>query len=263
MSEHPEWVGMNHPHKMLHFAWEASETVDLGHTWTEGLITHYRLTGEVRSLEAARGIADVLVDKVGRAKNPRQFGWPMLALTAVYDATNDRRYRDAALEYALAGMQAFEPTPASGDWKMGILADGIAATHAATGDDRLRRWLVSYADDYSSAPSRWTDPRVALPLGYMAALTGQQRYATRAQSTAGAMKIGEWGKPLAAMGRTGFRLLAPLADAKIARPGTDAGQASAPSSPKARPRDDQRSAPKDGALKPGRVAPRRASPDAR
>jgi PcRGLX-like N-terminal RIFT barrel domain len=263
MPEHPDWVGMNHPHKMLHFAREASETVDLGHTWSEGLITHYCLTGEVRSLEAARGIANVLVNKVGRAKNPRQFGWPMLALAAVYDATNDRRYRDAALEYALAGMQAFEPTPASGDWKMGILADGIAATHAATGDDRLRRWLVSYADEYSSAPGRWADPRYALPLGYVAAVTGQQRYATRAQATAGAMKIGEWGKPLAAMGRTGFRLLAPLADAKIARPGADAGQASAPSSPRARPRDDQKSTRKDGALKPGRVAPRPASRDAR
>ena len=263
MPEHPEWVGMNHPHKMLHFAWEASETVDLGHTWTEGLITHYRLTGEVRSLEAARGIADALVDKVGRAKNPRQFGWPMLALAAVYDATNDRRYRDAALDYALAGMQVFEPTPAAGDWKMGILADGIAATHAATGDDRLRRWLVAYADEYVSAPTRWTDPRFALPLGYMAALTGQQRYATRAKSTADTMKIGEWGKPLAAIGRTGFRLLGPLADANISRSSADAGQASAPSSPQARPRDDQKSTPKNGALKPGRGAPRRASPDAR
>ncbi len=261
LPDRPGWVGFNHPHKMLHFAWEATETVDLGHTWVEGLITHYRLTGEVRSLEAARGIADVLLDKVGRARNPRQFGWPMLALAAVYDATNDRRYRDAALEYALGGMQAFPPTPDSGDWKMGILADGIAATHAATGDGRLRRWLVTYADAYTSAPSRWKDARFALPLGYLTALTGQQRYATRAQSTVAAMKIGEWGKPLAAMGRTGFRLLAPLADAKITR--TDGGQASAPSSPEARPRDDRPRPPNGRALKPGRAAPRPPSQDAR
>jgi hypothetical protein len=261
LPDKPGWVGFNHPHKMLHFAWEANETVDLGHTWVEGLLTHYRLTGEVRSLEAARGIADVLVDKVGRARNPRQFGWPMLALAAAYDATNDRRYRDAALEYALGGMRAFEPTPASGDWKMGILADGIAATHAATGDDRLRRWLVAYGDAYTSTPGRWKDARFALPLGYLTALTGQQRYATRAQSAVTAIKIGAWGKPLAAMGRTGFRLLAPLADAKIVRP--EGGQASAPSRPKARPPDDRKSPPKAGAVKPGRAAPRRPSPDAR
>ena len=261
LPDRPGWVGFNHPHKMLHFAWEANEGVDLGHTWVEGLITHYRLTGEVRSIEAARGIADVLLDKAGRARNPRQFGWPMLALAAVYDATNDRRYRDAGLEYALDGMRAFEPTPASGDWKMGILADGIAATHAATGDERLRRWLVTYADAYTSTPGRWKDARFALPLGYLTALTGQQRYATGAQSAAAAIKIGEWGKTFAATGRTGFRLLAPLADAKIARP--DGGQASAPSSPQARPPDERKPAPKARPLKPGRAAPRRPSPDAR
>jgi hypothetical protein len=261
LPDRPGWVGFNHPHKMQHFAWEANEGVDLGHTWAEGLITHYRLTGEVRSIEAARGIADVLVDKVDRARNPRQFGWPMLALAAVYDATNDRRYRDAGLEYALGGIRAFEPTPASGDWKMGILADGIAATHAATGDDRLRRWLVTYADAYASTPARWPDARFALPLGYVTALTGQQRYATAAQSAAAAIKVGEWGKTLASTGRTGFRLLSPLADVKIVRP--EGGQASAPSSPKARPPDERKAAPKGRPLKPARAAPRQPSPDAR
>ena len=31
-----------------------AQNVDLGHTWLEGLLTHYRLTGEVRSRDAAR-----------------------------------------------------------------------------------------------------------------------------------------------------------------------------------------------------------------
>jgi hypothetical protein len=144
---------------------------------------------------------------------------------------------------------------------MGILADGVAAMHAATGDDRLRRWLVAYADAYTSTPDRWKDARFALPLGYVTGLTGQQRHATGAHEAAAAIKIGEWGKPLAAMGRTGFRLLAPLAGAKIVR-ATD-GQASAPSRPQARPPDDRKSAPKGRAVKPGRAAPRQPSPDAR
>ncbi len=215
---HPEWVGMNHPHKWHHFSFETAERIDLGHTWTEGLVTYYRLTGEVRALEAARGIADALVWRVAKAHNPRQFGWPMIAIAGVYDATGEARYRDALRDYASAAMDAFRPTPAAGDWKMGILADGLADAHAATGDDRIRHWLVDYAEALLAAPGRYPDPRYALPLGYLTALTGDVRYATRARAVADGLKLGAWGKPLAAMGRTGFRLLAPLALARTAPP---------------------------------------------
>ena len=151
---HPERVGMNHPHKPLHFAVEAKETVDLGHVWAEGLVTLYRLTGEVRALRAATAMADALAKRTSGAHNPRQFGWPMLALVAVYDATGTRSYLDAAHAFADAGMAAFRPTPASGDWKMGILADGLAAVDAATGDQRIRRWLVAYAEALLAEPGR-------------------------------------------------------------------------------------------------------------
>jgi len=244
---HPEWVGLNHPHKALHFAFESAETVDLGHTWTEGLVTFYRLTGEVRALEAARGIADALVGRESRARNPRQFGWPMIALGAVYDATGERRYLDAAKAYADAATTAFRPTPAAGDWKMGILADGLAVVHAASGDARLRRWLVAYADTLVGGGDRWEDPRYALPLGYLAALTGDVRYKGAALLAVRTMKVGDWGKTLASTGRVGFRLLAPLAarrtsgdDTRTRREGTEAGDgprdAGNPRSPSVRPR---------------------------
>jgi rhamnogalacturonyl hydrolase YesR len=108
-------------------------------------------------------------------------------------------------------MSAYRPTPAAGDWKMGILADGLAAVHAATGDARIRQWLIAYADILVAERGRFADPRYALPLGYLAALTGDARYRNAALAVARTMKISDWGKPLAAMGRTGFRLLAPLA----------------------------------------------------
>ena len=209
---HPDWVGLNHPHKVLHFAFEAPETVDLGHTWTEGLLSYHRLTGETRALEAARGIGDALIGRVAKARNPRQFGWPMIALVALHDATGERRYLEAAHAYAEAGMATFRPTPAAGDWKMGILADGLAAVDAARPDDAIRRWLLRYADTLVAEPGRWADPRYALPLGYLAAVTGNPGYERTALATVRTMKIGEWGKPLAAMGRTGFRILAPLAN---------------------------------------------------
>src|SRR6185436_17450724 len=144
--------------------------------WSEGLVSYWRLTGDQRALDAARGIGDVLLRTVSKAQNPRQFGWPMLALVAVWDTTGDRRYLDAARAYADGGTAAFRPTPAAGNWMMGILADGVAAVHEATGDQRLRRWLVAYADALVAEPGRWPDPRFALPLGYLAKLTGDERY---------------------------------------------------------------------------------------
>ena len=208
---HEDVVGINHPHKVKHFAVESPNTIDLGHTWLEGLVTHYRLTGEVRSLDAARGIADVLVRRRYKAGNPRQFGWPMIALAAAYDATGDGRYRDAAKSYADTALGAHQATPAAGDWKMGILADGLAAVHAITGEPRIRDWLVRYADALVAEASRFEDPRYALPLGYLAVLTKNASYRRLGLATVDRMEIGDWGKTLAISGRCGFRILGPLA----------------------------------------------------
>src|SRR6185295_12937019 len=109
--DHPERVGMNHPHKALHFALESPETVDLGHTCAERLVRYWRLTGEPR------------------------------ALAGVYDATGERGYLDAARAVAARATAMYRGTPAAGDWKMGIGADGVAGVHALTRDDALRRWL--------------------------------------------------------------------------------------------------------------------------
>jgi hypothetical protein len=238
--EHPDWVGLNHPHKPLHFSFEAEETVDLGHTWAEGLVSFYRLTGERRALAAARRLGDALVARLRHAKNPRQFGWPMVALAAVQDATGERRYLEGARAYADAALARYPPTPAAGDWKMGILADGLAHVHAATRDARLERWLLDYAQALLAEPSRYADPRYALPLGYLAATTGQPPYAAEARRVVRVLRIGEWGKPLAAKGRTGFRLLAPLAGLPAPEP-----------------------APERPAVRPGRASPPPASPPAR
>ncbi len=207
---HEDLVGINHPHKVKHFAVESKNTVDLGHTWLEGLVTHYRLTGEVRSLEAARGIADVLVRRRYKAGNARQYGWPMIALAAASDATGDARYREATLSYADKAVSVHEATPAAGDWKMGILADGIAAVYAITREERLRDWLVRYADALVADPQHFPDPRYALAIGSLAQLTGNARYRDVALATVDELPIGDWGKSLAISGRTAFRILAPL-----------------------------------------------------
>ena len=258
---HPDWVGMNHPHKALHFAFESKETVDLGHTWTEGLVSYWRFTGDARALAAARGIADAIGRRVERARNPRQFGWPMIALVAVYDATGERRYLDAAREFASAAIDTFRPTPAAGDWKMGILADGLAYVHAATGDDRVRRWLVAYANTLVATPDRWPDARYSLPLGYLATLTGDARYEDAAFATVRTMKIGEWGKPLAAAGRTGFRILAPLQQRAGLRPSAPTPRSPSPAIRRGRDASPPASPPARRPPSPSRRAPARPHDD--
>ncbi len=90
--------------------------------------------------------------------------------------------------------------------------------------DAIRAWLVAYADAYLADRAGWPDARFALPLGYLAALTGDARYRDAALAAAHDLKLGTWGKPLGAFGRTGFRLLAPLSAAAHTS-GTKARQA--------------------------------------
>jgi hypothetical protein len=142
----PAWTGVNHPKNPLHFSFELGGP-DLGHTWTEGLLSYYYLSGDERGLEAARGIADYLVRRlrgVMARVNPRQWGWPQIALIATYEATGDRAYLTAAQEYAHKGMAAFPPNMVN-HWKMGILAEALSYTHAVTQEGPIRDWLVRYA----------------------------------------------------------------------------------------------------------------------
>jgi hypothetical protein len=228
---HEQRVGLNHPHKVRHFATDAPNTVDLGHVWLDGLLLHYHLTGEARSREAVLRMADALAALPERARNPRQFGWPMIALAAAFEATADPRYRAACLAFAVDAARRFPPD-ANGEWKMGILAEGMMAAHRATGEATIRRWLDDYGRQLLVPGPRPRDARLVIPAGYLYELTGDPRFADLASATAAQLTPGNWGKSLASVGRTGFALLAPLAR---------------------RPR----------LLTPGRVAPRPPSPPER
>jgi hypothetical protein len=60
---------------------------------------------------------------------------------------------------------------------------------------------VKYADAFCAEPDEVDDPRYALPLGYLAQLTGSPRYARAGLAVVDAMPIGDWGKTLAISGR--------------------------------------------------------------
>jgi hypothetical protein len=217
----PAWVGMNHPKNPLHFSFELGGP-DLGHTWTQGSIAYYYLTGDERGLQAARGVADYLVDRVDSMLrgNPRQWGWPQIALLAVYDATGERRYLDAALAYARGGMHAHPPT-GSTQWKLGILADALAYAHAASGDPEIGAWLEQYARAVIQRKAH-ADARALPAVAYVAAWRGDKAMRETAREQAERLDLGNWGKPYSINGRIGFRieslLAAPPPAAPLAKP---------------------------------------------
>jgi hypothetical protein len=206
----PKWVGMNHPKNPLHFAFELGGP-DLGHTWTQGSLAYYYLTGDERGLAAARGVADYLVERVRSVTrgNPRQWGWPQIALLAVFDATGQAAYRDAALAYARGGMHA-HPPGASTQWKLGILADALAYTHAATGDAEIAAWLKAYAAAVMQRRAE-ADARAFPGVAYVGAITGSAAMRQAAQARVDQLDLGNWGKPYSVNGRIGFRIESLLA----------------------------------------------------
>ncbi len=215
---YPQWVGMNHPKNPLHWSFELGGP-DLGHTWTEGLLSLYLLSGDDRALAAARGIGEFLLRRV-RAPlkgNPRQFGWPQTALVALYELTNDARYLEGAKKYAELGMERHQPDKVQ-DWKLGILAEGLTDTHRHTADEKIWEWLKHYAHRVASL-STTTDVRLWPAVAYVASLQRDKELAGRAKAVVDRLDFGGWAKPFTIAGRVGFAILSnlgTLADAPLA-----------------------------------------------
>jgi rhamnogalacturonyl hydrolase YesR len=246
-AKRPAWVGMNHPKNPLHFTFELGG-VDLGHTWTEGLLSVYGLTGDGRALEAAKGIADYLVRRAqaGVRGNPRQWGWPQIALVAVHEATGIPAYAEAAKIYARGGMAAHPPN-SSTHWKLGILADGLSYTHELTGDRRILDWLQRFAAT-ASQRRQTLDHRFLAGLAYVGRLTSDEDYLAQAMAAVRQPGFGNWAKPLSIAGRYGFRVLSLAAPSTGvpgagASPGHDRGpEVTASSDRAAEPSPTQRAA---------------------
>ena len=83
---------------------------DVAHQWTEGMLLHYLLTGDRRSLEVCLALGDVLVPwaiETGQrlGKKPRtidmterDLGWGLLSLMALSAVSDDEKYESAAAQ---------------------------------------------------------------------------------------------------------------------------------------------------------------------
>lgn len=142
------------------FAWKHSPQhtttrADFGHVFVRGLLLHYMLTGERRSLEAAREIGDWLAPEVAALKgigNERQIGWSLYALAALYDYTHDEKYLKAAAtacDKLTAGQSATGKFSIRWDNRIsffnGIAMNGMLAVLQFTGNERLAQAIRQVA----------------------------------------------------------------------------------------------------------------------
>lgn len=150
---------------------EGSFTVS--HTWCEGHIDHYFLTGERRSLETALKIADRfnLYETVNYDfTNCRIPGWHLILAMAVYRATGDPFHLNACriIVERVLERQTLRPAlgTAGGGWRrmmvpghclctprhygnagfmVGVLLTGLQWYHQETGDKRVAQSIVNGA----------------------------------------------------------------------------------------------------------------------
>jgi hypothetical protein len=184
--------------------------------WTEGLLEYHFLSGHPRALEVAEGIGECLLRMLDRRwgllpypvswHGSRDSGWPLLALSALYEATGDERWLAGARRIAESLLENQGADGAWGMWvgsgwyrgvcplHLGITLTGLSRYHRLTGDERVRESIVRAADAMldtctfpDGAPIYITDPKYGYrwshyfgtdieSLGYVWELTGDVRY---------------------------------------------------------------------------------------
>ncbi len=182
------------------------------HMWTEGLLEYHYLTGHPRMRETAIGIGECFLKMVeaGWCRPPyhsnwhsvRDSGWPLIGMSAVYEATGDCRYRHAMHQIFQALRQA---QGEDGGWPIELLyhtgfcpfqiavcLTGLARYHEVSASDEVRQLFLKgmefLAGDAMRFPDgAWTyvttpDYRMTYrsasplePFGYAYHLTGDQR----------------------------------------------------------------------------------------
>ena len=184
-ADRPFRVGGQYTHCMGHvggYDWVGPTAIQRGgfsvsHSWVEGLLDYYCLTGDRRSLETAQLIADLYNTRDLRNydfTNCRIPGWHLIMTMAMFNATNDRYYLNAAriivervLERQTPDQPPIEGGRLNGGWTrmlvpghchcdpprhmgnagfmVGILLAGLKAYHQVTGDETVEECIVRAA----------------------------------------------------------------------------------------------------------------------
>lgn len=170
-SSDPGRDGATCPHSENHVHGE----VYTSHQWCQGLLYFYLATGDEEALRISKRIGDCLCwwitgpRKYAMRGSGRETAWPLLSLSALYEVTQEQRYREAALtiiDDMLAiqkehGKVCWESPLGSGIYSGYMLTmsfNGIWDTWAATGEERvLQLWkdITSPVIDQLENPDHW------------------------------------------------------------------------------------------------------------
>ena len=161
------WVDSVTPRELrAMLTWGGEFTIS--HTWIDGFILHYFLTGDPRSLETARMVADRYDGHYTRNydfANCRNNGWHLILTMEMYKAAGDEFYLNAG---RIIVERTLDRQTADGGWRrmlvpahcrcdpprhtgnasfaVGILLVGLKSYHQATGDPRVAESIVRAAD---------------------------------------------------------------------------------------------------------------------
>lgn len=178
----PFYVGANHQHSIGHtgqwsqvpthatwsYRYDGHTAAMNGHTWADGMVNAWLLTGNPRIMEAALGIGEHITWAMAPAFNQlgsheRSAGWSLQAVMALYRATGDPVYLQAGrriVEVPLREQNHEEggawphvlPRDHSGGHQgargnnlflIGVLLSGMQTYHQATGDTDVADSLVT------------------------------------------------------------------------------------------------------------------------
>jgi hypothetical protein len=135
------------------------------HQWTEGLLDYYHYTGDERALEAAIGIVKneikMLEDQVfpnPRYGAPRQMGWALRALVAVFNETHDpawtvpcekivRRFMQWQAEFGSWISPYTARAQVRVPFMQGVAIRALGFYEQVKPDERIRKMVISEVDD--------------------------------------------------------------------------------------------------------------------
>ena len=147
----------------------AHPSVNPSHEWTEGLIDHYHFTGDRQALETAISIgenmmrhlatpADLSLSRLSEHSAPREPGWAMRGLLALYLETHDNKYLEACRQMAESflewqkGYGTFLCAYTSHSlvrvpFMIAIAVNALGRYYWVTGDERIKKCVVEVVDD--------------------------------------------------------------------------------------------------------------------
>ncbi|MFW5868664.1 MAG: hypothetical protein ACOCX2_12655, partial [Armatimonadota bacterium] len=170
-------IGAPHHHNSKHIVdegWFPDHCVmgaSNGHSWVEGLLDYWLLTGDVRAEETARAMGDWYVwtvenNRYGAGGQERGPGWTLIALSSLYRMTGEQKYKDAGdaildwmetIQDPVRGVLSVpiseQPSYEGGTAFMhGILGRGLGRYYEATGEERAMRMCLGVGEWLTTEP---------------------------------------------------------------------------------------------------------------